>query len=311
MAECKHDGPKRRVVYEEPGEPTIGPYVIVREYCKLCGQEIPYVDRRYRMSTQNAADPESSCGGRCGFCDEKHRDWEAKVETAEAAARTLQTRVTDLEAELEAMTEDRDLWQGDHNETCPNVPEKCCSVCAEPTETACSDCRIDFGVTIYVCAKDRAEHEKKCSARLRVRIDHALVDMTARLKRLNQLRITFRDQELAAGCARAMAELTAVRTLLGSSYGVEQYPNIRSLAQRLGGELLSNVTGREEHGPPIRVTYFIGTLDGTELTQHFEDLSQLDSYCRQLTSLLLFGSAESQGSEVHNQEAEEMKENDA
>ncbi len=47
-----------------------------------------------------------------------------------------------------------------------------CHVCGQATDLACSDCRIDFGVTIHVCSKPacRAYHEEKCSARLRERL---------------------------------------------------------------------------------------------------------------------------------------------
>jgi hypothetical protein len=49
--------------------------------------------------------------------------------------------------------------------------KKVCHVCGETTLLACSDCRIDFGVTVYVCKRPacRDEHEAKCSARLRER----------------------------------------------------------------------------------------------------------------------------------------------
>jgi hypothetical protein len=49
-----------------------------------------------------------------------------------------------------------------------------CHVCGSQTLYACSDCRIDFGVTIYVCPKCRDQHEQKCSARLRERIDELI-----------------------------------------------------------------------------------------------------------------------------------------
>lgn len=51
--------------------------------------------------------------------------------------------------------------------------KKTCHVCGQQTLYACSDCRIDFGVTIYVCAnrKCQAAHELKCSARLREKLE--------------------------------------------------------------------------------------------------------------------------------------------
>lgn len=47
--------------------------------------------------------------------------------------------------------------------------KKFCHVCEQQTLYACSDCRIDFGVSIYVCAKSscRAKHEAMCSSVLR------------------------------------------------------------------------------------------------------------------------------------------------
>ena len=48
-----------------------------------------------------------------------------------------------------------------------------CHVCGEETSMACSDCRIDFGVSIHVCAKRecRTAHELKCSHALKERLD--------------------------------------------------------------------------------------------------------------------------------------------
>jgi len=41
-----------------------------------------------------------------------------------------------------------------------------CSVCGEVTDMACSDCRIDFQKTVYVCRKTacRDTHEQRCPA---------------------------------------------------------------------------------------------------------------------------------------------------
>lgn len=62
--------------------------------------------------------------------------------------------------------------------------KKRCHGCGNQTLYACSDCRIDFGVTVYVCnaAKCRNAHEEKCSARLRAELD-ALRGENERLKR--------------------------------------------------------------------------------------------------------------------------------
>lgn len=39
-----------------------------------------------------------------------------------------------------------------------------CSVCTDFTELACSDCRMNFKTTVYVCSDPgcRDEHELKC-----------------------------------------------------------------------------------------------------------------------------------------------------
>ena len=39
-----------------------------------------------------------------------------------------------------------------------------CHVCGDPTQMACSDCRIDLQTTVFVCSKKscRDEHETKC-----------------------------------------------------------------------------------------------------------------------------------------------------
>lgn len=50
-----------------------------------------------------------------------------------------------------------------------------CHVCGANTLWACSDCRIDFGVTIYVCNTKGCHnaHEEKCPARLREKLTAA------------------------------------------------------------------------------------------------------------------------------------------
>src|SRR5690349_5759542 len=39
-----------------------------------------------------------------------------------------------------------------------------CSVCGDATDLACSDCRIDFQTSVYVCRKPecRDQHETRC-----------------------------------------------------------------------------------------------------------------------------------------------------
>lgn len=53
--------------------------------------------------------------------------------------------------------------------------KKRCSICREATLFACSDCRIDFGVSVYVCSAQtcRDAHEQKCSLQLRQRLTEA------------------------------------------------------------------------------------------------------------------------------------------
>lgn len=50
--------------------------------------------------------------------------------------------------------------------------KKVCTICGDQTLLACSDCRIDFQTTVYVCRKPccRDAHEEKCSAELRKRL---------------------------------------------------------------------------------------------------------------------------------------------
>jgi hypothetical protein len=58
----------------------------------------------------------------------------------------------------------------DKEKSCCTVCDarKKCHVCGQQTLYACSDCRIDFGVTVYVCNKKecRDAHEQKCPAAL-------------------------------------------------------------------------------------------------------------------------------------------------
>jgi len=63
-----------------------------------------------------------------------------------------------------------------------------CSVCDEPTTTACLDCAIDLRVTVYVCGTRacRDHHETKCGAELR------------KLKTRAESALTEREREVAA-----------------------------------------------------------------------------------------------------------------
>lgn len=69
--------------------------------------------------------------------------------------------------------------------------KRICHVCQDQTIYACSDCQIDFGITVYVCSKKecRDYHESKCGQALRERI--------ASLTRENR-----ELRELADECAR-------------------------------------------------------------------------------------------------------------
>jgi len=41
----------------------------------------------------------------------------------DALFESLEARVKELESQLAEMTEDRNLWQGEHNEDCPNLAQ--------------------------------------------------------------------------------------------------------------------------------------------------------------------------------------------
>lgn len=49
---------------------------------------------------------------------------------------------------------------------------KVCHVCGTETLSACADCQIDLGATVYVCGliACRDAHDKKCGAELRKEI---------------------------------------------------------------------------------------------------------------------------------------------
>lgn len=48
-----------------------------------------------------------------------------------------------------------------------------CHICGEQTSTCCSDCRIDLGASVYVCAKRdcREEHDRRCPGVLRKQVE--------------------------------------------------------------------------------------------------------------------------------------------
>lgn len=84
------------------------------------------------------------------------------------------------QAICEALTSGRDGW-------------RICSVCGDSTDTVCSDCRINYRTTVYVCGKRecRAHHESKC----------------------------YGDGDLRADLARMKAALEKCREALGISTG--------------------------------------------------------------------------------------------
>lgn len=85
------------------------------------------------------------------------------------------------------MTDDQRFWKDAANakaaeykreierlerELAESTSRKVCHVCGDSTELCCSDCKIDFGASVYVCHKPecRDKHEEKCSARVRDRL---------------------------------------------------------------------------------------------------------------------------------------------
>lgn len=82
-----------------------------------------------------------------------------------------------------------------------------CSVCSAQTQYACADCRMDFRVTIYVCGKCRAEHEEKCSARLRevISANQRKIEVAA-----NAIRFTLTTPGLIKGRDQLVAALAAI-----------------------------------------------------------------------------------------------------
>ena len=59
-----------------------------------------------------------------------------------------------------------------------------CVVCGQPTQWGCSDCRMDFKVTIYVCPNTscRNEHEKKCPQAMNERVSRAEAERDEAIK---------------------------------------------------------------------------------------------------------------------------------
>lgn len=53
--------------------------------------------------------------------------------------------------------------------------KKLCYVCGTATLFACSDCRIEFKVSVYVCGKSecRSRHESKCHGNFAAQIEEA------------------------------------------------------------------------------------------------------------------------------------------
>jgi hypothetical protein len=81
----------------------------------------------------------------------------------------------------------------DKEKSCCTVCDarKKCHVCGQQTLYACSDCRIDFGVTVYVCNKKecRDAHEQKCPAALLRTIAGLRTDNEAKYARIAELEL--------------------------------------------------------------------------------------------------------------------------
>lgn len=100
----------------------------------------------------------------------------------------------------------------------PCDARKLCHVCENQTLYACSDCRIDFGVTIYVCPKCQGQHEQKCSARLREQMGYRQAETVESIKSLcNQI------ASLKIGRRLLRDALEEIKTTLNhrGSYGPE------------------------------------------------------------------------------------------
>ena len=88
-----------------------------------------------------------------------------------------------------------------------------CSVCGQPTNLACSDCRIDFQTTIYVCPSCIDRHEEKCSASVRARAKKAEAERDAANERIGEWvnRCEFREAERDDARASADALVGVLR----------------------------------------------------------------------------------------------------
>lgn len=109
-----------------------------------------------------------ACGGNA-LVDHIERRYIERIATLEADF-TAYKRVTDLAykgSEQESLDKIKTL-----EATVREKEQKYCSICKGKTDLACADCRMDLGVTLYVCAipNCRDEHEKVCPHNLKAEL---------------------------------------------------------------------------------------------------------------------------------------------
>jgi hypothetical protein len=93
--------------------------------------------------------------------------------------------------------------------------KKTCSVCGQQTLLACSDCRIDFQTTIYVCkqAECRERHKAKCPYELRAEVSRLREDLNT-AETLKALDMAETIIELRADVSRLQQENALLRRSL-------------------------------------------------------------------------------------------------
>ena len=97
--------------------------VSLREHLRAAEQDVQYANARYDKLWDEAETirierdrlKEQLSQANAGF-----EEYERKFYLTQDRAEVAEAAVAELQDELAAMTEDRDLWQGDHNEDCPN-----------------------------------------------------------------------------------------------------------------------------------------------------------------------------------------------
>ena len=117
-------------------------------------------------------------------------------------------RIAELEADLAAMTEDRDLWQGHHNDDCPNEAK----VAALETELA----RANTFITEWGCRDMDKAFERMTHATDRI------TELEAEVKRLRPYRDAIHmmhngyDPEMTM-CEEPTTPLSAIQDLLAEA----------------------------------------------------------------------------------------------